>query len=97
MPDRSKLTLSDSKLDLPASPSEVTHNKCTKTKSTASSIPDLPKNGAPIGSRLKSEEAQEAALHNELNGIRGINQVIEGVIDSLERAKGNMEVCTFLA
>lgn len=37
-------------------------------------------------------EAREAALRNELQSVRNINQVIEGLLDSLDRAKGNMEV-----
>lgn len=40
-----------------------------------------------------SEAAREAALRKELAGIRNINQVIEGVVDSLEHARGNMDVC----
>ncbi|KAL8821112.1 MAG: hypothetical protein Q9223_000804 [Gallowayella weberi] len=36
-------------------------------------------------------EAREAALRKELAGIRTINQVIEGTIDSLQRAQGNMD------
>lgn len=47
-------------------------------------------------SRYSAEEAQEArdaALRRELEGVRNINQVIEGVIGTLERAKGNMGVC----
>lgn len=40
-----------------------------------------------------AEEAREASLQRELAGIRSINRVIEGVVDSLERAKGNMDVC----
>lgn len=40
-----------------------------------------------------SQEAWEAALKKELAGIRNINQVIEGVVDSLERARGDMDVC----
>lgn len=39
-----------------------------------------------------SEEAREAALQQELENVRKINQVIEGVVDSLEKAKGNMDV-----
>ncbi|KAL8673887.1 MAG: hypothetical protein Q9168_001707 [Polycauliona sp. 1 TL-2023] len=38
-----------------------------------------------------SEEVREAALRKELAGIKNINQVIEGVVDSLERAGGNMD------
>lgn len=48
------------------------------------------------GSRYDAEEAQEArdaALRRELEGVRNINEVIEGVIGTLERAKGNMGVC----
>lgn len=37
-------------------------------------------------------ETREAALQRELEGVRKINQVIEGVIGTLERAKGNMGV-----
>lgn len=46
----------------------------------------------PIDSTVDREEAREAALRQELAGIRSINEVIEGVVESLERAKGNMEV-----
>lgn len=38
------------------------------------------------------EEAREAALHNELHAVRNINEVIEGLLSSIDRAKGNMEV-----
>lgn len=39
-----------------------------------------------------AEEVRAAALARELEGVRNINQVIEGVISTLERAKGNMGV-----
>lgn len=39
------------------------------------------------------EETREAALRNELQSVRNINQVIEGLLESLDRAKGNMTVC----
>ncbi|KAI9884443.1 MAG: dolichol-P-mannose synthesis [Watsoniomyces obsoletus] len=42
--------------------------------------------------RYDAEEAREAALRAELEGVRNINRVVEGVVDSLERAKQNMEV-----
>jgi len=38
------------------------------------------------------QEAREAALRTELHGVRNINQVIEGLLSSLDSAKGNMEV-----
>ncbi|KAJ6083288.1 hypothetical protein N7467_007423 [Penicillium canescens] len=37
------------------------------------------------------KEAREAALHTELQGVRNINDVIEGLLSSLDSAKGNME------
>ncbi|KAF3761470.1 hypothetical protein M406DRAFT_342255 [Cryphonectria parasitica EP155] len=37
-----------------------------------------------------AEEVREAALRRELEGVRNINEVIEGVIGTLEKAKGNM-------
>ncbi len=47
-------------------------------------------------SRFDTAEAREAALRKELDGVRKINEVIEGVLGTLERAKGNMGVCGFL-
>lgn len=38
------------------------------------------------------QEAREAALHTELQSVRNINDVIEGLLTSLDNAKGNMEV-----
>ncbi|KAL4991307.1 DASH complex subunit Duo1-domain-containing protein [Aspergillus falconensis] len=37
------------------------------------------------------QEAREAALNNELRIVRNVNQVIEGLLGSLDKAKGNME------
>ncbi|KAI2628233.1 hypothetical protein GGS21DRAFT_248669 [Xylaria nigripes] len=38
-----------------------------------------------------SDDAREAALRRELDGVRNINELIEGVVGTLERAKGNMQ------
>ncbi|KAJ5481691.1 hypothetical protein N7475_000503 [Penicillium sp. IBT 31633x] len=38
------------------------------------------------------QEARETALRTELQGVRNINEVIEGLLGSLDSAKGNMEV-----
>lgn len=46
----------------------------------------------PKDSRFQDDEAHEVALKQELESIRKINRVVEGVVDSLEKAKGNMEV-----
>lgn len=43
------------------------------------------------------KEARETALRAELQGVRNINQVIEGLLSSLDSAKGNMEVCNLVA
>ena len=43
-------------------------------------------------SHVDAEEAREAALQQELENVRKINTVVEGVVESLEKAKGNMEV-----
>ncbi|KAL1971199.1 hypothetical protein VTN77DRAFT_151 [Rasamsonia byssochlamydoides] len=49
---------------------------------------NAPRNGETLFER---EEAREAALRHELQTVKNINQVIEGVLESLARAKGNME------
>lgn len=42
------------------------------------------------------EESREANLRRELEGVRNINELIEGVVGTLERAKGNMHVWLYL-
>lgn len=44
-------------------------------------------------SHYTTEEAREAALRRELESIKNVNKVIEGVVESLQKAKDNMEVC----
>lgn len=39
-------------------------------------------------------EARDAALRAELEGVKRINEVVEGVLSSLEKAKSNMGVST---
>lgn len=43
-------------------------------------------------SHYTTEEAREAALQRELESIRNVNKVIEGVVESLQKAKDNMAV-----
>ncbi|KAL6872989.1 DASH complex subunit Duo1 domain-containing protein [Trichoderma novae-zelandiae] len=51
--------------------------------------PRTPK--TPTGNDHRSEPVdREAMLRRELDGVRSINQVIEGVIGTLQRAGGNM-------
>jgi hypothetical protein len=47
-------------------------------------------------SHYTTEEAREAALRNELESVRNVNRVIEGVVESLEKAKSNMGVCLYM-
>src|ERR1700761_3432967 len=61
--------------DSPAPPAET----------TPSQPPKHPK------SRAEEIEARDAALKQELESVRRINQVIEGVIESLEKAKDNVK------
>lgn len=44
-------------------------------------------------SHYTAEEAREAALRQELESVRNVNKVIEGVVESLQKAKDNMGVC----
>ena len=82
--------------DIFASPSTTT-TKSHKSKRSISEAPQTPasssqSNATPAQSKFDAEEAREAALRKELDGVRQINKVIEGVVDSLEKAKDNMDV-----
>ena len=94
--DIGKLDLSDEDTeDLWASPSHATTKSNTKPNSK---ILDSNRASASIPgeSQYDAEQAREEALKRELEGVRHINEVIEGVISSLERAKGNMDVSKVL-
>lgn len=53
--------------------------------------PSLPqRSSSPV-----DQDARDAALRAELAGVQHINKVIEGVVESLEKARANMEVCIF--
>lgn len=89
-PDIGRLDLSDSdNEDLFASPSKP--SKTTQKLPTKQAENNAPtqRNGE---SKYDAEQAREVALQRELEGVRSINEVIEGVVSSLETAKGNMDV-----
>jgi hypothetical protein len=90
-PDIGKLDLSDSDTeDLFASPSRASKPKQKSSpKSESSNV--LPQRNAE--SKYDAEQARDAALRKELESVRSINEVIEGVVSSLDAAKGNMDVC----
>jgi hypothetical protein len=108
-PDLEGYHLSDSDdllFDTPA-PTHKTANKGStgtegKTASTANGKASGGNDGKGISggdgktTRYDAEEAskeRDAQLKLELENVRKINQVIEGVVESLEKAKSNMGVC----
>lgn len=76
--------------DIWASPSNAPPTIRPKTPRT----PKTPK--TPTGQPQQQERTEpvdpEAALRKELEGVRGINESLEGVLATLERAGGNMTV-----
>jgi len=84
--DIRELDLSDSDTeDLFASPSRASkHSQKSKQME-----PPLQRKEE---SKYDAEQAREACLQRELESVRSINNVIEGVVNSLECAKGNMDV-----
>lgn len=90
-PDIAKLDLSDSDTEaLFASPSKVS-KPSQKSNSKLAETTNGPsqRNGE---SKYDAEQAREASLKNELESVRSINEIIEGVVSSLECAQGNMDV-----
>jgi DASH complex subunit Duo1 len=73
------------------SPSRKRDNSPSRHGKESSDSPEQmrSRNGETLFDR---EEAREAALRQELQTVRNINQAIEGVLESLTRARGNMEV-----
>ncbi|MCJ1425470.1 hypothetical protein MMC29_003369 [Sticta canariensis] len=80
--------------DLFASPSRTTKQKSHQKPHPEPSdlnTAGVPSREPPGHADPDSEQAHEAALRRELAGIRSVNEVIEGVVKSLEQAKGNMD------
>lgn len=90
-PDVERLDLSDSdNEDLFASPSKTSKpSKKTAPKFNDGSNAPPQRNGE---SKYDAEAAREASLKRELASVKSINEVIEGVLSSLECAQGNMDV-----
>lgn len=81
--------------DLFASPSATPSKSKAKAKAAPKQQEDETVNPTtrPFPeTRYDAEQAREESLRRELEGVRNINEVIEGVISSLETAKGNMAV-----
>ena len=86
-PGIGKMNLSDSSdnEDLFASPS-----RASKSKQKPKQMDAAPQRKEE--SKYDAEQAREASLRRELESVRSINGVIEGVVNGLECAKGNMDV-----
>jgi hypothetical protein len=88
-PNMDALNLSDSDSDALFDTPAVKKNK-------KKAQDDAPERAAAGKTRKEShyttEEAREAALRKELESVRNVNRVIEGVVESLEKAKSNMGV-----
>lgn len=91
-PNLDTLSLSDTEPDdtedLFASPS-VPSKKPKATQKPEPSQTQPPE--APPESEEDALAAHEASLRRELSSLRSMNQVISGVVESLEKAKSNME------
>jgi hypothetical protein len=92
-PDLEGLNLSDSDDHLFDSPVAVKTLGKTSNGENRKTEGAEPQNKTRSGeSRYEAEETREAQLRQELENIRKINTVIEGVVESLEKAKTNMDV-----
>jgi hypothetical protein len=60
-------------------------------------VQEPPRTPANQSTPFDAEEAREAALRKELEGVRSINESVERLLETLERAKGNMGVILLLA
>ena len=91
-PDLQSLSLSDSDVDdtehLFASPSVPTKNQRLGQRPEASGSQPLPRSP---DTEEDHSAVHEASLRRELSSVRTMNQVISGVVQSLEKAKSNME------
>lgn len=90
-PSIDDLTHSDSDPDA-LFDSPATRKKKSKdaNANTTSSEGSAPSKTRPIESRYSTEESRNAALRKELDSVRNVNKVIEDVVESLQKAKNNM-------
>lgn len=77
--------------DKPSEPSSATVETPPRSLEEQSSDRPAVRDAGSSDSRYENDEAREASLRRELENVRNINQVMDGVVESLERAKGNME------
>jgi hypothetical protein len=89
-PNMDNLQLSDSDSDALFDTPAARKNK-TKTQEEQAHTAGAKARGKE--SHYTTEEAREVALKRELESVRNVNKVIEGVVESLEKARNNMDVC----
>ena len=87
------LNLSDSDSDALFDTPAARKNK-SKAQDASGEIAEGAQSGKTRGkeSHYTTEEAREVALRKELETVRNVNKVIEGVVESLQKAKDNMNV-----
>lgn len=91
--ERLQLSNDEDTGDLWNSPSKRGFRKTANSRSSDQILDPGPRPEHDSGeTQFDRQEAREAALHNELHAVRNINEVIEGLLESLDRANGNMEV-----
>lgn len=85
-PDIARLRLQDDEEDIFASPQNdaTTEEQTPNANKSSTNKPARPEN------RHDAEEARDARLQAELERVREVNKVIEGVTASLQKAKANM-------
>lgn len=92
-PNMDALNLSDSDSDSMFDTPAAKKNK-KKGHDEAGDVTDGAAAGKTRGkeSHYTTEETREARLRQELESVRNVNKVIEGVVESLQKAKDNMGV-----
>lgn len=78
----------DALFDSPATRKKKSKDANANTTSSEGSAPSKTR---PVESRYSTEEARNAALRKELDSVRNVNKVIEDVVESLQKAKNNMD------
>lgn len=79
----------DALFDSPATRKKKSKDANANTTSSEGSAPSKTR---PVESRYSTEESRNAALRKELDSVRNVNKVIEDVVESLQKAKNNMNV-----
>ena len=78
--------------DLWASPSATSKQAQSIERPKTPKTPKTPKEQNTLQNDPDSTYDHEAALRKELEGVQSVNRAIEGIIGTLERTKGNMNV-----